>query len=80
MAVPCFIRTIDAVENLGGDVYRIFAACNLMDASNSVFNIQFDAVKGADWRIQARSAAALYALEHLGETVDFVIMPGLETL
>ena len=80
MSVACFIRSVEAIENQGSNTYRITINCNLMDATNSTFQVAFDAIKGSDWRIQARQAAAAFALSSLGETVDFVVTPGLETL
>lgn len=80
MPIACFMRSVDMVENLGSDLFRITVSCNLMDSSNSTFQTQFDAQKGADWRIQARDAVRTAALSQLGETVDVVIMPGLESL
>lgn len=80
MAIACFIRQIELVEAVAPNTYRITAQCNLMDGTNSTFTMSFEAVKGADWRIQARSAAVRFALESYGETVDLVITPGLETL
>lgn len=80
MSVACFIKTVETVENVGDDSYRVSLVCSLMDVSNSQFSVQFDAVKGSDWRIQARAAVSSFALQNLGETVDFVVTPGLETL
>jgi hypothetical protein len=80
MAVACFIRSVDGVENLGDDTYRVSVSCSLMDTSNSTFSTTFDAVGGSDWRIQARTAASVFALEHLGETVSLCILPNLETI
>ncbi len=80
MSVACFIRSVDSVVNAGNDTFTVTILCNLMDTSNSVFTVSFDAAKGSDWRIQARTAVASHALTALGETVDLVVLPSLETI
>lgn len=80
MAVGAFVKSIDQVENMGSDTYRVTCNVSIMDASNSQFFISFDAVKGADWKILCRTAVAAKAASDLGETVDLVVMPGLETI
>jgi hypothetical protein len=80
MTVGAFVRNIETVENIGSDTYRITCNVTLMDAGNSPFQITFDAQKGADWPIMCRQAVSAYALETLGETVDLVVMPGLDTI
>lgn len=80
MAVACFLKTMDNVENLGNDMFRVTLTCSLMDTSNSQFSMTFDAQKGADWGIQGRIAVAQWVLEHLGETVDLLVLPNLETI
>lgn len=81
MSVPCFIKSIDGVENLNlNDTYRVTFSGFLMDTSNSQFMVTFDAVKGSDWGIQARTAVSTWAFNTLGEVVDLVILPNLETI
>lgn len=80
MAVGAFVKSVDQVENIGNDTYRVTCNVSIMDASNSQFSISFDAVKGADWKILCRTAVASKALSDLGETVDLVVLPGLETI
>ena len=80
MAVACFIRTIDSVVRLPAGDFAVTLLCNLMDEGNSSFQVTFEAQRGADWRIQARTAVAAQALASTGETVDLVILPSLETI
>jgi hypothetical protein len=80
MAIAGFVKSIDTVENLGSDVFRLSCSCILMDGNNSTFVMSFDAQKGADWKIQCRTAFEQTALANFGETVDLVILPGLDTL
>lgn len=80
MAVACFIRSIDDVENLGNDIFRVTVSCKLMDTSNSQFTCTFDSTKGADWRIQCREGVQFWVTEHLGEVIDLFVLPSMETV
>lgn len=80
MAVSGFVRSIDQVDNVGNDIFRLTCQCALMNPGNSVFTLEFEAAKGSDWKIQCRTAFIQYALVNLGEQVDFVVLPGLDTL
>lgn len=80
MAIPCFVRSVDDVVNLGNDTFRVTLSCSLMDTANSTFTTEFNAIKGADWRVQARMAVQERALSGYGETVDLIILPSLETI
>ncbi len=80
MGIACFVSTVDIVENLGNDLYRVGGLAALMDANNSAFRFSFEAVKGSDWKIQCRESVIAYVQANYSLQVDLVILPGLDTI
>ena len=80
MGVVCFVKSIDGVANMGNDVYRINCGVNVMDENNTFISAEFEAVRGADWKIQARTAIHDIVLAQTGQTLELLILPSLETL
>lgn len=80
MGVVCFVKSIDGVANMGNDVYRVNCGVNLMDEQNTFISAEFQAIRGADWKIQARTAIAELVMAQTGQTLDLLILPSLETL
>lgn len=80
MGLAVFVKSIESVENVGNDEFSVAITAVIMDANNTAFTLSFQAARGADWRIQCRSAVAQWVLNDRNEVVDLVIMPGLETL
>ena len=70
MALVCHLKSLNAVTNLGADMYRYSVSGVLMNIHNSTFDMEFDAEKGADVKVAARNAAVQYCMDHLGEAVD----------
>lgn len=80
MSLACFVRTVESVEVIDADNYSVSLTCQLTNAEASVITLSFTAQKGADWRIQCRTALQQYLQDNFSETLDLVILPGLDTI
>jgi hypothetical protein len=74
------VKSIDGIANMGNDVYRVTCGVTVMDENSTFISAEFQAVRGADWKIQARTAIAQIVLAQLGVPLELLILPSLETL
>lgn len=80
MGVVCFLKSLDGLSNVGGDAYRVNCGVVVMDENSTFISAEFTAIRGSDWKIQARTAIAQLVLAQTGLEMELLVLPNLETI